>query len=57
MKGRVQKLASDALTELPAIILAVPYGALADRIGRKRVFLLAIVGIGMNDLWMRMVCK
>ncbi|KAL6786332.1 putative MFS multidrug transporter [Trichoderma sp. SZMC 28012] len=45
----------DVFEMLPAIILAVPYGALADRIGRKRVFLLAIVGIGMNDLWMRMV--
>ncbi|KAL6808389.1 putative MFS multidrug transporter [Trichoderma camerunense] len=45
----------DVFEMLPAIILAVPYGALADRIGRKSVFLLAIVGIGMNDLWMRMV--
>ncbi|PTB47737.1 hypothetical protein M431DRAFT_21838 [Trichoderma harzianum CBS 226.95] len=45
----------DVFEMLPAIILAVPYGALADRIGRKRVFLLTIVGIGMNDLWMRMV--
>lgn len=57
MKGRAQKPVSGALTELAAIILAVPYGALADRIGRKKIFLLAIVGIGMNDLWMRMICK
>ncbi|KAL7904151.1 putative MFS multidrug transporter [Trichoderma velutinum] len=45
----------DVFEMLPAIILAVPYGALADRIGRKKIFLLAIVGIGMNDLWMRMI--
>jgi hypothetical protein len=57
LNGRVQRPASDALTELSAIILAVPYGTLADRIGRKKIFLLAIVGIGMNDLWMRMICK
>jgi len=46
----------DVFEMLPAIILAVPYGALADRIGRKTVFLLAIVGIAMNDVWMRLVC-
>ncbi|KAL6689763.1 putative MFS multidrug transporter [Trichoderma pleuroticola] len=45
----------DVFEMLPAIILAVPYGALADRIGRKKIFLLAIVGIAMNDLWMRMI--
>ncbi|KAK3322845.1 major facilitator superfamily domain-containing protein [Apodospora peruviana] len=44
----------DVFEMLPAIVLAVPYGALADRIGRK-VFLLAIVGIAMNDFWMRIV--
>ncbi|KAG8415784.1 hypothetical protein J3458_009604 [Metarhizium acridum] len=45
----------DVFEMLPAIVLAVPYGALADRIGRKKVFLLAIVGIGMSDLWMRII--
>lgn len=40
-----------------AIILAVPFGTLADRIERIKVFLLAVVGIGMDDLWVRLVCK
>ncbi|KAK1752305.1 major facilitator superfamily domain-containing protein [Echria macrotheca] len=45
----------DVFEILPAIALAVPYGALADRIGRKKVFLLAIIGIALNDLWIRVV--
>ena len=38
------------------MILAIPYGTLADRIGRKKIFLLAIVGCFLNDVWIRVVC-
>lgn len=39
------------------MILAVPYGTLADRVGRKKIFLLAIVGCFLNDVWIRVVCE
>lgn len=39
------------------MLLAVPYGVLADRVGRKKVLLLAIVGLFMNDAWIRLVCE
>ncbi|KAI1781489.1 MFS general substrate transporter [Hypoxylon cercidicola] len=45
----------DVFEVLPAITLAVPYGTLADRIGRKKVLLLAIIGCFMNDVWVRLV--
>ena len=37
--------------------LTIPYGMLADRIGRKKVLLLAILGLFMNDAWIRLVCE
>ncbi|KAH8668573.1 major facilitator superfamily domain-containing protein [Xylariales sp. PMI_506] len=40
---------------LPGVLLAVPYGALADRIGRKTVFMLTISGCLMSDVWPRLV--
>lgn len=40
-----------------AMLLALPYGALADRIGRKPVLLLAVIGCFANDVWTRVVCK
>lgn len=45
----------DSLEILPGVLLAVPYGALSDRVGRKLVFLLAIFGCFMNDAWIRIV--
>ncbi|KJZ71682.1 hypothetical protein HIM_08920 [Hirsutella minnesotensis 3608] len=40
---------------LPAMLLAVPYGTLSDRIGRKTVLLLAIAGCFLSDVWTRLV--
>ncbi|KAM4064466.1 major facilitator superfamily protein [Hirsutella rhossiliensis] len=45
----------DVFESLPAMLLAVPYGTLADRIGRKSVLLLAIAGCFMSDVWIRLV--
>ncbi|KAK5994895.1 Efflux pump ustT [Cladobotryum mycophilum] len=44
-----------AIENVPTMLLAIPYGALADRIGRKQVLLLVIAGIIMNDAWIRLV--
>ncbi|KAL2206789.1 MFS general substrate transporter [Sarocladium strictum] len=40
---------------LPPMVVIVPYGMLADRIGRKPVFLLAICGCFLSDLWVRTI--
>ena len=39
------------------MLLAVPFGALADRFGRKKILLLALFGMFMNDAWIRLVCE
>ncbi|KAK2597400.1 hypothetical protein QQS21_006024 [Conoideocrella luteorostrata] len=44
-----------AIENIPNMLLAVPFGALADRVGRKKILLLAIVGMFMNDVWIRLV--
>ena len=38
------------------MLFAVPFGALADRVGRKKILLLAVCGMFMNDAWIRLVC-
>lgn len=38
------------------MLLAVPFGILADRYGRKKILLLALFGSFMNDAWIRLVC-
>ncbi|KAK6066940.1 MFS multidrug transporter [Seiridium cupressi] len=40
---------------LPAILLAMPYGVLSDRIGRRKVMILATIGVVLNDTWIRLV--
>jgi MFS family permease len=39
------------------MLLAIPFGALADHVGRKKVLVLAIFGLVMNDFWIRLVCE
>jgi len=40
---------------IPAIFFAFPYGLLADRIGRKKTFGLAILGIILSSAWIVMI--
>lgn len=40
---------------LPALLLAVPYGALADRVGRKKVLGLSMGGIVAAFGWQLMI--
>ncbi|KAL4977122.1 hypothetical protein BDW66DRAFT_166044 [Aspergillus desertorum] len=44
------------LTLLPGLLLGVPYAALAERWGAKRVLLLAVVGIVLCEVWFDLVC-
>ncbi|RDW79795.1 hypothetical protein BP6252_04433 [Coleophoma cylindrospora] len=39
------------LTAVPAMLVAVPYGLLADRIGRKPVFGIVVTGYIVSNLW------
>ena len=38
------------------VLLAVPYGFVADKFGRKPVLLLGIVGVILSDIWVMAVC-
>ncbi|KAG9388681.1 ProP Permease major facilitator superfamily [Pyrenophora tritici-repentis] len=56
-----QRLASifgwqDMFDALPGIFLAVPYGALADRVGRKWVFIASLAGLLLSFAWGLMIC-
>ncbi|KAJ5503320.1 MFS multidrug transporter [Penicillium fimorum] len=41
---------------IPGLLVSVPYGALADRIGRKKVLVLALIGCLFSDIWVAIVC-
>jgi MFS family permease len=40
-----------------AVLCAMPYGILADKIGRKPVLLLAGLGLVLSVLWYDVVCE
>ncbi|KAL4971127.1 MFS transporter [Aspergillus stella-maris] len=41
---------------LPGIILALPYGVMADRWGRKKVLLLSLLGLVLQEGCLRLIC-
>ncbi|KUL92531.1 hypothetical protein ZTR_02332 [Talaromyces verruculosus] len=43
------------ISELPGLLLVFPYGALADRIGRRKVLLCSVVGIALCDAFKLLV--
>lgn len=44
------------LALLPGLLLGVPYAALAENWGIKRVLLLSVTGIILCDVWFNLVC-
>ncbi|EKG10419.1 Major facilitator superfamily [Macrophomina phaseolina MS6] len=44
------------LNQMPGILLAIPYGILADRIGRRPVLLLSSFGCCVQDVLAKVVC-
>lgn len=56
-----QKMASifgwqETFDAIPSILLALPYGALADKVGRKWVFVASLVGLQLNSTWILIIC-
>ncbi|KAI0537873.1 major facilitator superfamily domain-containing protein [Xylaria digitata] len=43
-------------TMVPGLALSIPYGFLADRIGRSKVLSLALFGVLLNETWTAIVC-
>jgi hypothetical protein len=41
---------------LPGVFLAIPFGILADRVGRKMVLSLILVGLALEPVWVLFVC-
>ena len=46
----------ETIDQLPGILSALPYGLAADRIGRKPVLVLCLVGLVMEEIAIRVVC-
>lgn len=42
---------------IPGLFLAMPYGVLADRFGRRFVLLLSMFGLAIASAWAVFVCK
>ncbi|TGO19947.1 hypothetical protein BPAE_0329g00080 [Botrytis paeoniae] len=41
---------------IPGLILSVPFGVLADKIGRKAVLFMSLIGIGLGLVWVQVIC-
>lgn len=46
----------DTFDQLPGIFLAIFYGYMADRIGRKPVLLLSLTGLALEEVSIRLIC-
>lgn len=44
------------LTVSAGVLLAIPYGVLADRYGRKNILVLTLVGLTLSFAWIQLVC-
>lgn len=49
--------AADEIRRLVGLLMAVPYGMLAERWGRKPVIFLIILGLSLGRAWSLFVCK
>ncbi|RAQ41842.1 MFS multidrug transporter [Aspergillus flavus] len=45
----------ETFEKIPALLVSIPYGALADRIGRKKVLILALTGCLLCDTWVAII--
>ena len=47
----------DMFDALPGLLLAVPFGTLADKIGRKWIFTASLMGLQLNSAWILFICE
>jgi MFS family permease len=48
---------SNALAVLPAFLVSIPYGILADRVGRRPILCLSMVGISLSSIQQIIICR
>lgn len=46
----------DTFDAIPGLVLAIPFGALADKWGRKWIFVASLVGVQLNSAWILFIC-
>ncbi|KAK4161182.1 major facilitator superfamily domain-containing protein [Cladorrhinum sp. PSN259] len=46
----------DTFNQIPSILLGIPLGLLADRIGRRPIIMLFLLGFFLCDSWVKVVC-
>ncbi|RAH45491.1 MFS transporter [Aspergillus brunneoviolaceus CBS 621.78] len=46
----------DTFTQLPGMILAIPFGLMADQVGRKPVIIISLAGFLMQECAIRFIC-
>jgi MFS family permease len=42
---------------VPSIFLAIPFGVLADKVGRKWIFTASLMGLQLNSVWVLGICE
>jgi hypothetical protein len=47
----------DMFDAIPSILLAIPFGTLADKHGRKWVFLASLMGLQFSSAWVLLICE
>lgn len=47
----------DLFDAIPSILLAIPFGTLADIHGRKWIFTAALMGLQLNSAWVLLICR
>ncbi|KAH8699155.1 major facilitator superfamily domain-containing protein [Talaromyces proteolyticus] len=46
----------NTLDILPSVALGLPFGVLADKIGRRPITIVSLVATGLSEVWPRLVC-
>ncbi|KAF2183449.1 MFS general substrate transporter [Zopfia rhizophila CBS 207.26] len=46
----------DLWDSIPGIVLALPFGGLADKYGRKWIFTMSLIGLQLNSAWILLIC-
>ncbi len=46
----------ETFDQIPGIILALPYGFMADRVGRRQVAMMSMLGLTMQEVAVQIIC-